>query len=520
MKKFLLCLLTMCMISTCLQGCKKNEEIVDENGVMTISIMNVGDKGDYENCYSKELIEKTFNIKIKTEFMTNEEYIEKRALLFGSGKIPDVIYHLDPQYLSADAEQGFLAEVPYETIKQYAPGYVKYYDEKNYGIPNLYLVGNDPKLSLWRLDWLKKVGIERVPDTIEEMHDAFLKIANADIDGDGKKNTYCISTDMMRYSNTFADVFGAYGLLPFHFMEKDEKVVYGGTLPEVKEVLGVLNQWYEEGIIHPDFITDDYAAMNTKFQNGQLAYDYMVGNDIYSTNESSVANLTKALNPGAELAYSVPVAGPEGSRGGYQYGLGGHIICFGKHIENQPQKLEKILEMIEYMNENEEFLMKTKIGEEGVHYKLTDAAKGIGGGIEWLAPYDNQEERNKAGLTDLGGIHNMYAFHILPVRIDTFAKYRPIEKRRVLEEIEGDFSQYYKTDIFMKSDVVPRSNEFLASIRAAQSEIMMGIISGKYPIDKYDEFINEFNGALSGNILVEEANSFKEIQDSIIEQMR
>ena len=39
--------------------------------------------------------------------------------------------------------------------------------------------------SVWRDDWLKKVGIDKIPETLDEAETAFYKFRNDDPDGNG-----------------------------------------------------------------------------------------------------------------------------------------------------------------------------------------------------------------------------------------------------------------------------------------------------------------------------------------------
>ena len=513
-------------------GCDKKSTSGDKTEKLHISFMNIGTKGNYDNAYVKKLYDETFNISLDAQFLSNDEYLNKRTLLFASGDIPDVIYHLDPEYLQADVKQGFIAELPYETIKKYAPKYAEYiteqeetawlypyYDGKNYGIPNTYLVGNDPKLGLWRLDWLKCAGIDKVPETLKEMSDAFYKIANADIDGDGKKNTYCISVDMTRYGNVFGEIFGAYGLLPFNWVLENGKVVYGGLNKNIKEPLKLLQDWYKEGIIHPDFITDTAKTIESKFENGQLAYVFAGGNEIYSEKETSVVNITKSLQPNAKFDVSAPPEGENGKRGHYNYGLAGHIIAFSRQTEKTPEKVQKFLEIIEYLNENEDFRMKALIGEEGKHYEFNDKSKGFAGGVTMLPPYDDANVLGEEGFSDFQRMYSMWGFQFLPPRIETWNKYRPEYQRRAINKVIDPNKEYILKDVFLKADVVPKSSDYLDKIRTAQAEYIMKIISGKYDVDRYDEFIEKFN-SLGGKELTGEAEKLYGIKEEIIKKMK
>ena len=125
-KRFIATGLTLALAITSFVGCGKKEETKANPGdKMTISVMAIGASGQHENEYLTTLLENQFDIKLESHFLLNEEYTKKRALLFSSGNIPDVIYHLDPAYVKSDVSQGFLAELDYEceerTDRQISP---------------------------------------------------------------------------------------------------------------------------------------------------------------------------------------------------------------------------------------------------------------------------------------------------------------------------------------------------------------------------------------------------------------
>ncbi|MEI6810195.1 MAG: hypothetical protein WCN95_15865, partial [bacterium] len=171
----------------------------------------------------QRLFEERFNVKFKPVFLGYGQSDEVKALMYASGGVPDISWEGDPSSVQQFAAHGFLCELPYELIMKHAPSYVKmvnrlaptawllsYWNGANYGIPNLWLDGQHPGPGLWRMDWLKKVGITNIPETIEEMHIAFKKFVEDDPDGDGKRDTYAFSSPMV-YWAAFNEIYGAYG---------------------------------------------------------------------------------------------------------------------------------------------------------------------------------------------------------------------------------------------------------------------------------------------------------------------
>ena len=91
------------------------------------------------------------------------------------GDIPDIMWNGDPLGVRANLRNGFIMEIPYELILEHAPTYVTYlnrygkeawlythYNGKNYGLPTFFADANRPRISAWRMDWLRHVGIDLV----------------------------------------------------------------------------------------------------------------------------------------------------------------------------------------------------------------------------------------------------------------------------------------------------------------------------------------------------------------------
>ena len=298
MRKVLALMCTAALLTTC--GCGKTAKNSDEK----ISIRWLGIPyfiSTEEGSYAEKCIEEKFNVEIDPVFINSTAYTQKLPIQMSSGDIPDLVYLLDPQDVQNYENQEFIMEVPYEKIKEKAPTvfadiceklpelwtYSRVGD-KNYGIPNFNTDGSRHNMGLWRSDWLKNVGIEKVPDTLEEFHDAYYKFTFNDPDGNGQKDTYGCSAQLQNYFYFFNEIFGSYGVTPFNWMEKNGEVVYGMTLPETKQALELLRGWYSEGIIDPDFITDSTTTIiNEKFLKGKIGYYNMYGSDVYVLNEKN-----------------------------------------------------------------------------------------------------------------------------------------------------------------------------------------------------------------------------------------
>ncbi len=110
-----------------------------------------------------------------------------------------------------------------------------------------------------RKDVLDKVGKE-VPTTMDEWTDVLTAM----------KDTvkYPFSS---RYgiSDLFTPFAGAFKTTNNYYVE-DGKVHFGYAEAGMKDFLAKMNEWYEAGLIDPDFLSNDAAALETKILNGEV----------------------------------------------------------------------------------------------------------------------------------------------------------------------------------------------------------------------------------------------------------
>ena len=99
-----------------------------------------------------------------------------------------------------------IASISVDEIKKYMPTYVKEVEEidphawdvgmidgKNYGVPRIWLNGAYGFIPTYNGEWLKAIGYDEPPTTLEQLEDVLTKFRNNDPDGNGKKDTYGMS---------------------------------------------------------------------------------------------------------------------------------------------------------------------------------------------------------------------------------------------------------------------------------------------------------------------------------------
>lgn len=453
-----------------------------------------------ENSYGQKLIEEKFNVKIKPYLIANNDYAQKQQVTLGGGEIPDVMMVLDPVSLQKYASQGLLAEVPAETLAKYMPKYkaaldkdvkqgwyYSLYNGKNYGVPTFYPNGRFTAKAEWRTDLLKKAGIDKIPTTIDEMTAAFAALKKTGVYGmsSGAPNN--------AYFALFKQIFPAYGVTPPQWMLKDGKVVNAAVQPEAKTALTQLADWYQKGYIDPDFVTGkDYKE---KFQAGKIAYfDYGGVWDTDETNANSFISVAKKANPEAKIEFGAPPKGPSGQQGDWAWGAAGNIIAFGKQLEKQPEKLQRILEILE-TNLDEQTFIDLVLGKQGEHWDYNDPAKKEAGGVKALAPYDNYDKRMGMGLGDAAVVNPFTRQYSL----ELYDKWNPVIASKAKE------NNFPKWDLFGKPDVLPSAGKYWADLLKLKNEAYISIVSGAKPVSYFDTFVKTWDDQ-GGTQLEKEAN--------------
>jgi len=462
--------------------------------------------------YFMNFLKNKFDFDAEFYVASSDTSKEKLNLAIASGDIPDWWKSLSFQEYDKLIKQDVVAEIKMEDLEKYAPKYLAFLhkvlgddpfkylrrDGKIYGLPGIWDLAPHGGVVGFREDWLKKVGITKTPETLDEMEEALKKFRNNDPDGNSKQDTYGITGTAGSIGDLFSFLFGAYGVYPGAFTEDNGKVVRGEILPEAKEALTVLNRWYKEGLIDPEFIVNKGNNVQDKMvqeKSGAVA-TYWFGlaqdgvfccNDIY-------AGLHKA-NPNASFAM---IPGPKGPNGDYgmQQGnaLFGVDIMFGKQLEKDHDKMIKYLQVFEFTSFEVESKIALTYGEEGKTFKKT-----ADGGFEYIKPYDDQKERWKYGFGGAysvpGGWNDDYNEELST--FDTKDKSMLPIRSKLMELGTGKF------DILGPIDR-PIYNDYKERLDKLTMQTFLDMIIGKKPISEFDNYVAEWN-KMGGDKVMEEA---------------
>lgn len=432
-KKKLCVVLAAIMAVGVFAGCgdKNKQTTADGKTKLTYVSPTTGPVKD-DSLVEKEL-EKIFtDIDIEFLPLERETYQQQLNTRIAGGDIPDIIYREWYSVVQEFAEQGIIRELPYNKVKEWAPKLVEesmeygadvwlacYYEGKNYGLPFLQPNQNYSKTSTWRTDWLKNVGINKVPETLEEYHEAFKRFTFNDPDKNGKNDTYGL-TGSGKSSFPFGSILKAFGVGIF---EADGKMI---SLEEKynreRKAIETLAAWYKEGIIDPEFVTMDGATLKQKWSNSQTGfmcdgtwYRMMPGGEHYEA--------LKTISPDAQFELGPAPVGPDGyhSYGAMQEGTGSinSAITFSSALDDAT--LEKAVNFIYTLSSDEKVYTLAKYGIEGTHWERKEDNL-----IQPIEPYNLQTNCGDLGVNMFNVVY--YALPSIQTsmnvsNIDEYTKY-------------------------------------------------------------------------------------------------
>ncbi|MEG0742804.1 MAG: hypothetical protein RR521_11270, partial [Clostridia bacterium] len=236
----------------------------------------------------KEMAQST-NVSIKFIHPAAGSEKEQLNLLLSSGDLPDIIYY-DWSRFSATTDQmfedGLIIDLA-KLIDQFAPNLkaimienqkVKTDITNDSGLmPCFYQMQFSEPLKntyayLLRADWLKKVKLD-APVTLDDWYKVLCAFRDEDMDGDGDpSNEYPLTSGFYNDNDdcrAMEDFYCAWGKNWRMYVNEERQAAYGAYDPDYKEYLRLMRKWIEEGLIDPDFATNDKTQQDAKFLNSK-----------------------------------------------------------------------------------------------------------------------------------------------------------------------------------------------------------------------------------------------------------
>ena len=495
--------------------------------------------------YVQQKIEKLFNVKIinKKIDINNSQ---QGSLMVASGDFPDVAVsptvseNADGNSPLAIYRQGVIRTIPKSLIEKDAPNYFKMISSDPVGLkinlvpvnlipdkPDEYLsltgyIGYGNSFSFvphYRLDWLEKLGFKPNGElkqldkdgrvfwstkgfTLDQAQQIFTAFVKNDPDGNSKNDTFAFTSNgFSGYEPfNFSSIIGAFGLgFDKNIIENGELVMYNIST-KYKEFLKLMNQWYNEGIIDKEWATTNWNNWSEKLADNKggywsTPYFYL---DPGLKDRPPWVILNK--NPNSKIVIMPPEVGADGSYGGkkvtdtpFTYNT-----YIGKGVSDE--KLERILQIIDYVSFDKEGSTWSMYGEAGVHF-------------DWAGEPNNSQPIFKKDVPAMGGEFGFQTYTISIITNDMLKYFFGSEVSQLATELNsGDFPKHAihdaKLDLFNVTKVADVRKEVGGGPNTIANEFFAKAVSGKISIDKeWDNYVKQWKDAGGAKILEELAKA-------------
>jgi putative aldouronate transport system substrate-binding protein len=284
--------LSTIMMTSVFAGCSKDKSeksVKTDSGNNEVITIKLAADSIYEFNPEKDELAKFIldKFKIKFENVGYEGDMEKMMLDASSGQLADVCY-TEPLYdlysFATFIDNGFFRSIPDKMLAKY-PNIKKMIDSSDvckavkahYGDnfilpkpdsrdPNIYI--GERKGIFYRKDWLKKVGIAKEPTTWEELYNMAKAFTINDPDGNGKNDTFGLTSDSFGNFRYFMANVGHSNL---NWVKgPDGQWTHGALLEDNIEALNWFRKMYKDGYLDPEFASTKYEQAMQKFASGKF----------------------------------------------------------------------------------------------------------------------------------------------------------------------------------------------------------------------------------------------------------
>jgi putative aldouronate transport system substrate-binding protein len=329
-----------------------------------------------------------------------------------------------------------------------------------------------------RQDWLDKLGLE-VPATQEEFHAVLAAFKEQDPNGNGQSDEIPI---VGRQSvNSLEQIFSMYGVPVIGTSPQWDvfggELTYAAVTPNMKEALQYISGLYAEGLIDPESLLNDLAAWKGKLASDRAGLYFHWVQASYEYAEDTF-NATGAKPDWAVIA---PIGAP-GYQPFYAYTqMTGSFFVAPK--TNDAMKAESVMKFFDAYG-NQALWSDFQMGVEGMHCDVVDGKK-----VQRPVDYTTQENRVMRPYEDI-------------VTVDETVKFlESINSADRAWAIDRSIDNLIKNQAYGKAvggDGMPASvYDGYPDIlnRTLYVEYASKIITGEWPIDKFDEFVERWHAS-------------------------
>lgn len=337
-------------------------------------------------------------------------------------------------------------------------------------------VPSSPWSGLWvRLDLLEDAGLE-IPVTIEDW-DNMLRVFKE------KYGTYlgCNIPDWYGVGTNYA--FAASYDTGYSWFAKDgTTAAYGPIEPGYKDFLTLLNGWYEDGLLDPDFATINDQDYQSKMADGT-----------YGAFTSAYGEIGQAI-----------VSGENNNPDYKVYAVRMPLSYEGQvtHLRQSDSIVRTDYDVLTYRCIEEgiaETVVKWKdfwysqtggdlcsYGPEGVSYEWVDAGDGDEI-LKWT--YEENGVTSRGSDKDFWTVYPLFKLHNWGYLRDSTSYDNQDEVWQCIAAWEQDGDDWYMPMIAETADETEELNRIMTDIDTYREEMTFKFITGQESLDKFDDYV-------------------------------
>ena len=329
----------------------------------------------------------------------------------------------------------------------------------------------NPMCFMVRRDWMKKVGITDEPTTIEEWHALLQAFREKDPNGNGEKDEtpFCTNLGMMR---AFSEAWGLDPLTDFDV--KDGQVRYQWTTEEARDFIATMAQWYAEGLIAPDYLTD--RNLDARHLENQTGASFM-----WAASNCSWQN-TNNTTPGTDWNLVPPPRNVYTGEEGFLPVSAKDLYSSKTLITTVNDKAELAVKYLNYLW-SDEGTMYTCMGVEGDSYVYNENGEPVF--TEKIQDGGNWYANTKAYGLEAPICHvTNHAF--CKAQIAAYSDEINAKAASVLPYIRVSMPSYMASE---EEDMV--ISIVYTDIKTYADEMINKFITGSEPMDRFDSFVGK-----------------------------
>ena len=492
-------------------------------------------KGDsYEdNAYTRYVKERLNAVCVDDFEATGDAYERQVSLSIAAGDLPDFMKVGNKDILDELVENDLVADLT-DIYDAYASDYLKEiydsyggrclepatYQGRLMGLPGTNL-DSAPNILWVREDWLEELGLSIDPDgngriTIAELDGMARAFLEADPDGTGNPVGIALAywlnaNDYSSATYCMTGIAGAKGAFPRLWLEgEDGEIVYGSLTPETREALGLLHEWFEEGILDPQFGTRTWDDITALLTNGQTGIAFGIWHI-----PDWLLNSVRAVHPGARLKAFVLEDEDGKANVFHNQAANGYIVVrkgyahpelavkimnlFYDELVNTPDLANVYPEVAAYQAEGVDNSVRPFNIEVNPYTSLLDDYEDVRNGVE--GKIEPEEARTAESVNVIKSIRG-YLEDPQNSEIGNWSKYHSrMEGIELIRRLTKEDAFSWVDPVFWGTTKTMESR--WANLQKLEEETFIKLVTGDLPMEAFDEFVSKWKEQGGTQILSE-----------------